>query len=1019
MGWRNARFRLCCWHKWIVFNFRSNFLQLYRATVVVPLTSFANFASRTLCAPHSLSHQSPDRQNYGHHKSLSGSSATLLRLATQNHGLQYVEPLKSAVSPRSAYTNRSLASSNRQSYDGLTNVKSSSGYYSEASTSPYSQRTFILNGSRPTTDIEGYGLSSASGSGAIGKSPKDPLSPSKRKFGSNGTLPSLSGLSRDSSGSATGVSGFWNSSKPRVSHTSSRKASIGMESHLQESSLGSREQSISAGDMNAGFTFPVRGPSRDKQTVNIQELVKPTYNGTFLDLNERERRGSPNHARSHTDPVASRSLFLARLFSNHKDSPHPSSSFLSAPRHSHLKSHGKSVSMSASPSISAPYGVSIAAYRPVPTHSTVARVTDSLSNPDIQSLDPNTTVLLPAGPSHMQKQVEDLELRRLHANWAARNHGVKTPSRDRQILDLGHTATIPGTLRPIAAISNAQTERGELDQPVNWMRTGLSRSASQEAIQLLHPTRWETRNGCEQLVLPRPRLVAHSASPPATPEQVQRARAQSRREHGKKRANSTEHDFVLIGDGGKEVAVDTYRENAASPALSGMRVMDEGAERERERQEWARSVSQRKSSMKRRQEKKQESGFLVNTQESEGLLAEGNTYFGLPPSGDENTISVFEKPSPPVSRSFGFLRPAGSLRSRSRSVTALSRRFGGPSPRQFGSTSTDARSFLNGPGDYGGVGRSSDERHTADNAVKRLSRNHSSPDIRSLRSKEIAPEFDEHQPGQISRVVTPPLAIDPTVEAGPNTPLHFDSHKSDGLIRPEDTGAADSADEASRGLSAANDIRTRYLQMSTAPPRDVTSPWLQNQDSPRRKHLSGNGTASHTAEPLPPHTARALASRLSGSPRRMKSSIEEAVNRARSSAMLLYGEDPESFANLEHGTVPEPGLKGTLDDQDRRRILEAAGILPHVTDRDYLTPVTEGNESTRSTSTTTQLAAPGKGGKPSPLPIGVRRQGLSPNESSPALSEASPWPRRPIDELDQYDQVKTAEGRCLFVSFGD
>jgi hypothetical protein len=999
---------------------RSGLLQLYRAAVVVPLTSSANFASRTLCAPRSTSHQSPDRQHYGHHKSLSGSSATLLRLATQNHGLQYVEPLKSAVSPKSAYTNRSLASSNRQSYDGLTNLKSSSGYYSEASTSPYSQRTLMLNGSRPTTDIEGYGLGSASGSGAIGESPKDPLSPSKRKLGSNGTLPSFSGLSRDSSGSATGVSGFWNSSKPRGSHTSSRKASIGMESHLRESSLGSREQTISTGDMNAGFTFPVRGPSRDKQTVNIQDLVKPAYNGTFLDLSERECRGSPNHARSHTDPVASRSLFLARLFSNNKDSPHPSSSFLSAPRHSHLKSHGKSVSMSASPSISAPYGVSIAAYRPVPTHSTAARVSESLANPDIQSLDPSSTVLLPAGPSHMQKQVEDLELRRLHANWVARSRGVGTSSKGKQILDLGHTATIPGSLRPIAAISNAQTERGELDQPVNWMRTGLSRSASQEAIQLLHPTRWETRNGCEQLVLPRPKLVAHTASPPATPEQVQRARAQSRRDHGKPRANSREDDFVLIGDGGKEVAVDTFRVHTASPALSGMRVMDEGAERERERQEWARSLSQRKSSMKRRQDKKQESGFLANTQESQGLLAEGNAYFGLPPSGDENTISVFEKPSPPVSRSFGFLRPAGSLRSRSRSVTALSKRFGGPSPRQFGSTSTDARSFLNGPGDYGGIDRSPDERHIADNAVKRLSRNHSSPDIRSLRSKEIAPGFDAQQSGQISRIATPPPAVDLTAEAGPHTPLHFDSHKAVGLTRPENgTNAADSGDEANGGLSAANDIRTRYLQMSAAPPRDVTSPWLQNQDSPRRKHFSGNVTASPAAEPLPPHTARALASRLSGSPRRMKSSIEEAVNRARSSAMLLYGEDPESFANLEHSSVPEPGLQGTLDDQDRRRILEAAGILPHVANRDYLTPVIEGNESTRSISTTTQSAALGKGEKPSPLPIGVRRQGLSPNESSPALSETSPWPRRPIDELDQYDQVKPAESRRPLVLSAD
>ena len=707
--------------------------------------------------------------------------------------------------------------------------------------------------------------------------------------------------------------------------------------------------SVSAGretktdDMDFGFTFPASNGPGHANTVNIQDLVRPLPHSTFLDLTDGSRRNGSQHNRSKTEPAPSRSLFATRLFTGHRDVSHHTGAHISVFRHSQ-KAHMKSASMSASPAISAPFGLSIAAYRPVPTHSTAARVSRSLQKPDLKSLDPSNAVLLPAGPSHMQKQVEDLETRRTmtgpnkrYGENGSRAGAQQFPSNADSHPNAPRYTPVQSEprsgLRPVVAISDAQVSRGGSDQPVNWMRTGLSRSASQEAVQMLQPTRWEARNGCEQLVLPRPKLVAHEASPPATPEQVQRERAFFPAYKGKETARPPSGDILVIDRPKFGVTFDQQR--TSSPALSGFRVMDEGAERERERQAWARSISSgRKRSTRRPRSNSLGTGDR-GPRDDGSVQNLGNTYFALPGPPGSGPGPVLQNASPPISTSFGFLHGNGSLRSRSRSATGSSRKAGSNSPRQFGSTSTGVQSFRNEPHQYGSNSRASEDSfaapipRTPSQHQGRLSRIHSSPDLRQASDPSPDWSIPNHQPATSEFADGDLLRRTHPRTARPTTPPWFGARNARSSHHGREH--ADVPPEVqSQRLTGDKEARARYFKLSEA-----QSYGPERSDSPARVPLTRRANSpdrstvnSPSAEPLPAHTARALASRLSNSPRRMKSSIEEAVNRARSSAVLLYGEDPESFAKYEHMHLADAGASQPMTSRDRLEILEAAGILP-------------------------------------------------------------------------------------------
>ena len=125
--------------------------------------------------------------------------------------------------------------------------------------------------------------------------------------------------------------------------------------------------------------------------------------------------------------------------------------------------------------------------------------------------------------------------------------------------------------------------------------------------------------------------------------------------------------------------------------------------------------------------------------------------------------------------------------------------------------------------------------------------------------------------------------------------------------------------------------------------------------------------------------------------------------------MLLYGEDPESFATTGQVNIPDTFAASSSIPPDRREILEAAGILPQNASHKYLTPVTEGNESNRSASSVGKRPGTEQSNRglddSSPLLTIPRGMNAGSSEASPAISDLSPRPSVPMDELDQYDQV--------------
>jgi hypothetical protein len=692
-----------------------------------------------------------------------------------------------------------------------------------------------------------------------------------------------------------------------------------------------------------------------------------------MDLERNDRNGS-THTRSKTEPSSSRSLFQPRLFTANRDAGVSYMAPLKPPKSKPGTNHHQG-----SLSISAPFGVSIAAYRPVPTHSTAARVAQTLNSPDL-SLDPNNSVLMIAGPSDMQRQVEELENRRIRNSGGSKKSNKNGPS------TIPQNPHEPG-LRPIVAIREAQEARGT-DQPVHWMRTTLPRSLSNE---LLNSTRWEARNACEQLVVPRPKLVAHLISPPGTPQQIQDGRGLD--------------DVVIIGRDGRDVTFTAMEPQ--SPALSGHRVLKEGEARERERQDWAQSLPRRPNPGPSRL-RSGSLGSALKKPTPKGVPEEDAEWGNLEKSPRQPDAFYPQIPhdSPPVSRSFGFLHPGSTLRSRSRSGAGSGKASSTP-PRAFGSTSTEARSFRNVPREYGSIGRLGNDPfaqgipRTPSMQAQRLSRNHSSPDLRRLASHDQTQNENTHLEQDTSHPASRHLISGNAIISPLNDKIDKTLHLG---IRTPPTNTALST-------STIRQVPVRYG--SGEPPiLGPIVPFEQSPWSPTRP-AHGRGTASPLPEPLPAHTARALAGRLGNSPRRKKTSLEEAVSRARSSAMLSYEEDglppPQPSKAYTNQSGYPTGLSLPRSEAEHRQILVAAGILPQISEPPPFLGGHEGRDSDTSLHSTGRLAAPATiRTNLSPLAAVLRSKDSTPDQPSPALtmtSEASPYPRRPIDEMEQYDQV--------------
>lgn len=662
------------------------------------------------------------------------------------------------------------------------------------------------------------------------------------------------------------------------SHSWSDRTKMTATASSSQSGRGGNGDSINnrlSQHINTGFTFPTHSVGmQSKNTVNIQDLVTPVNPQTSSSLKPIASQ-STRHNRSHTEPAVSKS-FSSRLFHHHHH-PEASSSRGSSPcSRSQSRKHARSATVQ---TISAPYGLSIAAYRPVPTHSSLKRVSESMRNPDLSTLDAEHAILLRAGPSHMQYQVEELENRRLKSLSSR-----ALPLDFDQQRDSGEdpqtslNAGKPTGLRPILAPYSEDVHRRDN------VRT--------------HGTRWEPRTACEQMVIPRPRLVAHPLSPPDTP-QINGLYTEA----PESRFGLSSATAPLNKRRGPFVTFD--RSHSPGTPMSGTRVMEDTVEREQERRAWAKSAE----SLHR--------PLALKTSEADAARDS---------SGQRNRESEDTE--------FGFFHSGSERRSRSRSRVPTS-----------------------------------DNKHA--------------PDLVIVNSRATA----NSKPSSTNTPPSEPLPRPPSSDAQKS------SEHGTVVILDRSSSYRQQDDNALVTSPQDPPVTSPRGPPVLGPELPISPDWNSLKSPNGAASTSTHATGSVAPEPLPPATARALASRLNGTPRRKKSTIEEVVNRARSSAMMLHGEDPEVYASPQYNDAATAGgIKFYNGPSNRRQILEAAGILQASMNGSsgQLDTLNEGQEYTGSSAPTGMMAS------------------RAPNRQlAHSVSRLSLRSEKIIDEFSQYTQASS------------
>ncbi|KAI5454065.1 hypothetical protein NCC49_005056 [Naganishia albida] len=211
----------------------------------------------------------------------------------------------------------------------------------------------------------------------------------------------------------------------------------------------------------------------------------------------------------------------------------------------------RSASEGLSPSISAPWGLTVASFRPAAVVDTAApQITES--TPDFRQLNLENSILV---------------------SRESDSNGLLAQSRARDM-------PVPGIPVPSAS-------------PFTGIRMERSKSLGQYMPVMEHPAsapmaatlgyksrRYDASTLCEKFVLPRPRLVALTITPPSSPPKQPSKESET--------TYSSRPESHVIGRRASQLLDALVDDNRGpSPALSGHRVLREGVQRDRERETWA------------------------------------------------------------------------------------------------------------------------------------------------------------------------------------------------------------------------------------------------------------------------------------------------------------------------------------------------------------------------------------------------------------------------------------------------
>lgn len=198
-----------------------------------------------------------------------------------------------------------------------------------------------------------------------------------------------------------------------------------------------------------------------------------------------------------------------------------------------------------SPTISSPWGLTVASFRParVPRPT----MTSSESTPDLRQLSLENAILI---------------------SRESDSNGLLAQSRAREM---------PA---PVIPVVSGPDKGIKLERSKSLGQYGALANASLDGGHT-RSRRYEASSTCEKFVLPRPRLVALTVTPPSSPS------AQTTSESKAPRPYSSRPEGHVVGRTSQLWETVNEDGRGPSPSLSGYRVLREGVQRDRERENWA------------------------------------------------------------------------------------------------------------------------------------------------------------------------------------------------------------------------------------------------------------------------------------------------------------------------------------------------------------------------------------------------------------------------------------------------
>ncbi|KAJ9120828.1 hypothetical protein QFC22_002762 [Naganishia vaughanmartiniae] len=389
---------------------------------------------------------------------------------------------------------------------------------------------------------------------------------------------------------ANSLSVLWNPIK-RVPPGAGLGLGVGVHSEIRY--ISSPIHSLD-GDSSQQFVFPVQSEESSGSTLDMDTAStnKPSAQATSSSpIRTAQHYSSLGVSPSASEKKRPYSHSLRKIFLHRKsNSMHGAASA----RYNHVDDYGNGTpAPTMSPAISAPWGLTVASFRPAPVahhHQASTLASDGRIEvaPDLRQLRLEDTMLVS----------RESDRNGLLAQQRARDMPVpsflSSPPRQQQ----------QGQAFPLArstSLGNPLTT-ATMDQNNVLAPTITTTSFTAAGRTPERPKRYEASTMCEKFVLPRPRLVAHSITPPTSPPThlspaTTAARTLALRNHEPSNTTTTitTHNYAEqpeVARIGRRSALFVLedQQRAASPALSvlsGTRVLQEGKKRDWEREEWA------------------------------------------------------------------------------------------------------------------------------------------------------------------------------------------------------------------------------------------------------------------------------------------------------------------------------------------------------------------------------------------------------------------------------------------------